>query len=61
MDNNIYNGLKIEEPNEIVIDSKNKLRNCKKKLEKMKERNAESSDEKVEEEIRILKLTILEY
>ena len=61
MSNNIYNYLKVEEPNGIVIDSKNKLRNCKKKLERMKERNAGSSDEKVKEEIRILKLTILEY
>ena len=61
MDNNIYNGLKIEEPNEIVIDTQNKLRNCKKKLEKMEVRDAKSSDKKMKEEIRTLKLTILEY
>ena len=61
MDNNIYNGLKIEEPNEIVIDTQNKLRNCKKKLEKMEVRDAKSSDKKMKEEIITLKLTILEY
>ena len=54
MDNNIYNGLKIEEPNEIVIDTQNKLRNCKKKLEKMEVRDAKSSDKKMKEEIRTL-------
>ena len=57
----MYNGLKIEEPNGIVIDTENKLRNCKERLEKMKIRNAKTPDEKVKEEIRILKLTILEY
>ena len=57
----MYNGLKIEEPNGIVIDTEDKLRNCKERLEKMKIRNAKTPDEKVKEEIRILKLTILEY
>ena len=57
----MYNGLKIEKPNGIVIDTENKLRNCKERLEKMKIRNAKTPDEKVKEEIRILKLTILEY
>ena len=58
---NMYNGLKIEEPNGIVIDTEDKLRNCKERLDKMKIRNAKTPDEKVKEEIRILKLTILEY
>ena len=58
---NKYNGLKVEEPNGIVIDTGNQLRNCKKKLKNKQKRHTITSDEGVKEEIRILESVILEY
>ena len=38
MNNNKYNGLVVEKTNDINITSDNKLRNCKKRLGRKKER-----------------------
>ena len=58
---NKYNGLKIEEPNEIVINTENQLRNRKKTLKNKKKRYTTTLDEGIKEEIRILESVILEY
>ena len=58
---NKYNGLKVEEPNGIVIVTGNQLRNCKKKLKNKQKRHTITLDEGVKKEIRILESAILEY
>jgi hypothetical protein len=58
---NIFNGLEVEEPSGIVIDTENQLRNCKKKLKNKKKRYTSTLDEEIKEEIRILESVILEY
>ena len=52
---NKYNVLKVEEPNGIVIDTGNQLRNCKKKLKNKQKRHTTTLDEGIKEEIRILR------
>ena len=58
---NYFNGLDIESSNDTVIETLNQLRNCKKKLERKKQRYEETSDQTNREEIRKLKIAILEY
>jgi len=58
---NIFSNLPVEEIDEIVIDSENRLRNCKKTLKKKKEKYSEINDPKFKKEIDELTTAILEY
>ena len=58
---NKYDVLKVEEPNGVVINTENQLRNCKKKLKNKQKRHTITLDEGLKKEIRILESAILEY
>ena len=58
---NTFSNLPVEEIDEIVIDSENRLRNCKKTLKKKKGKYSETNDPKFKKEIDELTTAILEY
>jgi len=58
---NTFSNVPVEEIDEIIIDSENRLRNCKKRLKKKKDKYSETNDPKIKREINDLNTAILEY